>query len=315
MAFYDNLFGTTPPDYLTGLLGSDGADALQQKANSTGLLNMALGYLVAPKHSNLGLGHILASSYMAGQQGAQGTYDNALNNYLTQDKIDEIKRRKANELGLQNAMSQYGKPNSTTTAPSTVENVPAPQNTDSPNFNTVQQTTPGATTQSFDKSKWLSSAIPYLDPKEAIAMLSKQGTITWQDTGNGLVQLSDGQPTGVMLPKGVSPADLLHARTTMYTHDNQSADNIATNATSANNNAASTSATIYGHNLTHQDEMKKLDPWGVTQTTPHPNFNATTPKVATLQDIADTAKASGKTTAQVTADLKKQGYKIQGSDK
>lgn len=97
MALFDNMniFGTTPPDYLNGLLGD--TSALKDKAMSTGLINAGIGYLLAPKHSNLGLGHILAQSYVAGQQGAQGTYDNALNNYFTQNKVEDMQRAKAKQ--------------------------------------------------------------------------------------------------------------------------------------------------------------------------------------------------------------------------
>jgi len=47
---------------------------------------MAVGYLAQPKNQRLGVGRILANSYMAGQQGAQGTYDTALKDWETQQK-------------------------------------------------------------------------------------------------------------------------------------------------------------------------------------------------------------------------------------
>jgi hypothetical protein len=90
MGLLDSFFNTNQPDY-AGLLG-DTTD-LKQRANTTGLINMALGYLAAPKNQNLGLGRILAGSYVAGQQGAQGTYDNALNDWQTKQKVTDFNQR------------------------------------------------------------------------------------------------------------------------------------------------------------------------------------------------------------------------------
>ena len=41
--------------------------------------------------------------------------------------------------------------------------------------------------------------------------------------------------------------------------------------------------------------------------------NPITPKVATMADIQETARKSGKSTAEVTAAMKAQGYKIGGN--
>ena len=70
-------FGTTPPEYMGGLLGQDAVDKLKGRAATTGIANAVLGYLAAPKNQNLGLGRIIGQSLQAGMQGAQGVYDNA----------------------------------------------------------------------------------------------------------------------------------------------------------------------------------------------------------------------------------------------
>ena len=209
MGLLDNFFNTKAPDYMQGLLG-DTTD-IQSRANTTGLVNMALGYLAAPKHSQLGLGRILAGSYMAGQQGAQGTYDNALQNWQTQTKIDDYKKAKAKETGLQDAMNQYGiaNDNQANTTPETTQNIPAPQGTNAPNFGTVQQTTPAVTTQTpyFNKSKWMNSVLPNLDAKDALTMLTKANKSTWIDGGDKLYQADEsGNLTGLSQPKGMSPS-------------------------------------------------------------------------------------------------------------
>ena len=87
--------GATPPSYMEGLLGADQMDKLKGQATSTGLANMVLGYLAAPKNQNLGLGRILGGAVQAGMQGAQGVYSGALDDYQTKAKIDEMQRQKA----------------------------------------------------------------------------------------------------------------------------------------------------------------------------------------------------------------------------
>lgn len=88
-------FGSTPPEYLGGLLGQDAVDKLKGRAATTGIANAVLGYLAAPKNQNLGLGRIIGSSLQAGMQGAQGVYDTAIQDYQTKAKIDEMQRQQA----------------------------------------------------------------------------------------------------------------------------------------------------------------------------------------------------------------------------
>ena len=86
-------FGSTPPEYLGGLLGQDAVDKLKGRAATTGIANAVLGYLAAPKNQNLGLGRIIGQSLQAGMQGAQGVYDNATQDYMTQQKIADMQRQ------------------------------------------------------------------------------------------------------------------------------------------------------------------------------------------------------------------------------
>ena len=79
-------FGSTPPEYLGGLLGQDAVDKLKGRAATTGIANAVLGYLAAPKNQNLGLGRIIGQSLQAGMTGAQGVYDTALQDWQTQQK-------------------------------------------------------------------------------------------------------------------------------------------------------------------------------------------------------------------------------------
>lgn len=89
--------GTTPPAYLEGLLGAQPTEDLRKRSIGTGIANALIGYLAAPKNQNLGLGRILANTAQAGMQGAQGVYSSAVEDYQTNAKIEEIKRKKAIE--------------------------------------------------------------------------------------------------------------------------------------------------------------------------------------------------------------------------
>lgn len=81
-----NLFGINP-DYLTGLLGDEGAQKLKQRANTTGLINMAVGYLAQPKNQGLGSAvPYLARSYIAGQEGAQQTVNDTIRQSALQEQ-------------------------------------------------------------------------------------------------------------------------------------------------------------------------------------------------------------------------------------
>lgn len=87
--------GTTPPAYLEGLLGAQPTEDLRKRSIGTGIANALIGYLATPKNQNLGLGRILANTAQAGMQGAQGVYSSAVEDYQTNAKIEEMKRKKA----------------------------------------------------------------------------------------------------------------------------------------------------------------------------------------------------------------------------
>ena len=86
--------GTTPPSYMEGLLGTQAVDDLRKRSIGTGIANALIGYLAMPKNQNLGLGRILAGAAQSGIQGAQGVYGQALEDYQTKAKIDEMNRQK-----------------------------------------------------------------------------------------------------------------------------------------------------------------------------------------------------------------------------
>lgn len=106
MAILDTLFGLPQDNMLGGLLGNEQADRLRQQALTSGLINTAIGYLAQPKNQRFGSPiPYLARAAMAGQQGAQGVYTDALRNYQSQLEIADAKRKQEQQTRLQEMLS------------------------------------------------------------------------------------------------------------------------------------------------------------------------------------------------------------------
>lgn len=118
----DNIlsFGAAPPQYLGSLLGDQQVQDLRGKAMTTGLFNALVGYLATPKNRGLGLGTVLGNTLMAGQQGAQGVYDQAVQDYQTTEKIKQMQLERA--LQAQKIADQQ---NMRKLAPQLIREVPA----------------------------------------------------------------------------------------------------------------------------------------------------------------------------------------------
>lgn len=94
MAILDTLFGTPQSTMLGGLLGNEQMDKLRQQALTSGLINTAIGYLAQPKNQRFGSAlPYVARALVAGQQGAQGVYDDALRSYQSQIQLADLKRK------------------------------------------------------------------------------------------------------------------------------------------------------------------------------------------------------------------------------
>lgn len=103
MAILDTLFGgSSQAELLGGLLGEDKMNQLRSQAAQTGLINAAIGYFAQPKNQRFGSAlPYVARALTAGQQGAQGVYDDALRNYQTQLQLTEAKRQQEQQARLQ----------------------------------------------------------------------------------------------------------------------------------------------------------------------------------------------------------------------
>jgi hypothetical protein len=176
-------FGATPPQYLGGLVGEQGIEDLRKKAGTTGVFNALVGYLATPKNQGLGIGTILGNTLMAGQQGAQGVYDQATQDYMMQQKLDEMNRAKEMQARRDAFISSIGQPNATrqiVTPSGMQEPVPAEGGAVAPSFAT-QPTAPTVTEESFyDPNVMLQQALQTgaLDLKDYMTLSAKkkQGT-------------------------------------------------------------------------------------------------------------------------------------------
>jgi len=101
-----NVFGTTPPAYMEGLLGQEATEDLRKRSIGTGIANALLGYAAMPKNKNLGLGRILAGAAQAGIGGAQGVYKNATQDYVQGQAIEQAKIKQQQNVAQQAAMAK-----------------------------------------------------------------------------------------------------------------------------------------------------------------------------------------------------------------
>jgi hypothetical protein len=201
-------FGATPPEYMGGLLGQEAVDKLKGRAATTGIANAVLGYLAAPKNQNLGLGRIIGQSLQAGMTGAQGVYDNATQDYLTQQKIAEMQRQQKQQAAQDLFRSRIGQPNATRDVlmQDTMQ-IPVAQGTEAPSFRT-QLPAPTVTQQQYFDPKVMmnealqSGALPFdkyleLTAKEAKpreTTIAPNGQLIYKDTGELVTATSFAAP-------------------------------------------------------------------------------------------------------------------------
>lgn len=90
-----DLFGVSTPATAVSLLGADPAEELKKTAGINGLLSGVVGYLAQPKNQRYGSAlPYIANAWMQGQKGVQNTYDTAVQDYLTKQKLDQAKQQK-----------------------------------------------------------------------------------------------------------------------------------------------------------------------------------------------------------------------------
>jgi hypothetical protein len=206
-------FGSTPPEYLGGLLGQEAVDKLKGRAATTGLANAVLGYLAAPKNQNLGLGRIIGQSLQAGMQGAQGVYDTATQDYLTQQKIAEMQRKQKQQAAEDLFRTRIGQPNATrdVVTQDTMQ-VPVAQGTEAPSFQT-QLPAPTVTKQQ------------YFDPKVMINEALQSGALPFEKYLELMAKEKTDSPFGKVDPAKFTQDSILKFTTTGRYEDLQPIEN------------------------------------------------------------------------------------------
>lgn len=195
-------FGATPPQYLEGLVGQQGVEDLRRKAGTTGVFNALVGYLATPKNQGLGLGTILGNTLMAGQQGAQGVFDQATQDYLMQQKIDEMKRAKELQARKDAFVASIGQPNAVrdvVTQGTVQEPVPAEAGAVAPSFQTQLPEPTVTKEQYYDPNVMLQQALQAgaIDLKDYMTLAAKKKSGTQLLSNKDLETL---KAQGVELP-------------------------------------------------------------------------------------------------------------------
>lgn len=266
--------GTTPPAYLQGLLGENAVEDLRKRSIGSGLVNALVGYAAAPKNQNLGLGRILAGAAQAGMQGAQGVYRNATQDYLQAQQLAEMKRQQDQRVLQQQAIEQAA--------------------TQFPEYANAIRANPELLKEIIAaKIKPSESPFAKVNPKD----FTSESIAKFMTEGGEDYSILDPNVEKVQTTEAIKNFEYAQKK---------------------------------GYKGSFEDWAKALTPYQLAQlgidkaqlilqtdearykygTPPAPSRSA--PSTVTVQDIADTAKATGKTTAQVTSDIKKRGIKIQG---
>lgn len=95
-----------PPPMITGLLGEQEAERLRKQSIGTGLVGALIGGLTAaPLYRTQGIAPILGQALASGMQGSQNVYANALEGYMTQQRIAEMQRQQQEREATQQALS------------------------------------------------------------------------------------------------------------------------------------------------------------------------------------------------------------------
>jgi hypothetical protein len=314
-----NIFGDAPQS-LTGLLGEQATEDLRKKALTTGLINAAIGYIAQPKTGGYGSAlPYLGRALMAGQQGAQGVYEGAITDWERQQKIAEFKRKQEMQKAQDAFRSRIGQPNAERqiVSQSTVQEPVMPMaDATAPTFRT-QMPAPTVTTER------------YFDPDVMMNEALQSGALPFEK----YLELSAKQKTDSPFAK-IDRKDYTSESFNKYLQTKNIGD-LEPIKTSGN---APTSAQEY--ELAQKDpqfynflknkwtaQAQAQAPYRETQQSkteadieynypPPPSAKTTSkpiPKTATMKDVADTAKASGKTTKQVIDDLKARGINVQGA--
>jgi hypothetical protein len=149
-----NIFGQ-PPEYLSGLLGVD-PEKLRKQATTTGLINTALAFAAQPRNQQYGsVLPYAARALMAGQQGAQGVYQGALQDYQTRQQIEEAKRKQEQQMQRQSAIQQFG----------------------------TQNPSLAAAAQAFPEQVIPQAALKSLETQKRETFVAPDGSIRFKDTG------------------------------------------------------------------------------------------------------------------------------------
>jgi hypothetical protein len=301
-----------------GLLGQDAVDKLKGRAATTGIANAVLGYLAAPKNQNLGLGRIIGQSLQAGMTGAQGVYDTALNDWKTKTSIEDYNRKKAEFDRAEKERTSYETARDKMIVPAQYGDIQVsgagrttlPSTGQAPNYGLGQNVSPATMErQIIAPEKIDTSAITKLAMQgnpQAIEYLKNWKELQKIDKSNyltvGAGDIVYDTAGNIIATGGIKPNDV----TSIQEYERAKTDPQFRKFLTDKWTAQAQAQAPFKSAAQQLQEEESAYKYGNPPPSP--------PKSVTLQDIADTAAASGKTTAQVTSDLKRRGITIKGAN-
>jgi len=253
----ENIFGA-PPEYLTGLLGVD-PEKLRKQALTTGLVNTALAFAAQPRNQRYGsVLPYAARALMAGQQGAQGVYQGALQDFMTRQKIEEIKRQQQEQQAAKSAMERLagGMESYTTTTEQPVQTTmyqtAAPSaGAVAPSFDVKPVTTNEIRKiQQINKQQYNKDLIAAGFGQELVKQQLAPKEVEYIDVGDKLLPVykTTKQPVEGLeaLPKNLTPEQLKKQMWEQFKYANPSASDLL----SADTQRRGQDITVRGQNIT-----------------------------------------------------------------
>jgi hypothetical protein len=299
---------------------------------TTGLINSAIALIAQPRNQRYGSAlPYIGKALMAGQQAGQNVYGDALKGLEMQQKLAELKRQQEQRKQFDEAAKGLY-----TTTPAQYQTVTqaggyAPAQTEiqtgqtAPNFGMTRL--PDTTQQVMTASEQ-----SQLNP-QALQRIMLSGDPRATSVLSGLKTMSEitNPKTDSPFAK-IDPKDFTQDSIKTFSQTGNYQDLIPTVKPSTTDAITNFEyAKAKGYPGSFENWAKSLSPYqmaqlGIDKTQldlaiqeaqykygTAPQTTAPMPTTATIEDVSDTARATGKTTSQVIQDLKSRGIKVQGA--
>jgi hypothetical protein len=296
---------------------------------TTGLINSAIALIAQPRNQRYGSAlPYIGKALMAGQQAGQNVYGDALKGFEMQQKLEELKRQNQSR-------EQFNK-----LVPNLVKNIPAQYKDVQVSGGGYLPSTQGTEAPSFNVSS------NYSQPTMEKVMTDPERTSVNPEVALQLALTGDPRSTGVVnaleayskfgkggespfakidpskfTPKSIALFNQTGNYAVLDPVDKPQLTEAIKNFEYAKNNGYTGSFENWAKSLTpYQLAQLGIDKTQLDLAIQESQYKYNTPQSTmqmpqsvTMQDVADTARSTGKTTSQVIQDLKSKGIKVQGA--